>query len=107
MLVRRAPKGRYKWALQPTTVRASGRAPASLAAALGQAHEGPLGMGVAVVVGVASALGCALETRALRLAKRSSVSDLVMMIETVPRDLTPRIKKGGFFFFTVHVHFPS
>ena len=39
-----------------------------------------------------------LSKRALRLAKRSSVSDLVMMIETVPRDLTPRIKKGGFFF---------
>ena len=48
----------------------------------------------------------ALSKRALRLAKRSSVSDLVMMIETVPRDLTPRIKKGGFFFFYCTCTFP-
>ena len=47
-----------------------------------------------------------LSKRALRLAKRSSVSDLVMMIETVPRDLTPRIKKGGFFFFYCTCTFP-
>ena len=64
------PKDAINGALQPTTVRASGRAPASLAAALGQAHEGPLGRGVAVVVGVASALGLPLETRA-QLARQA------------------------------------
>ena len=97
----RAPKGRYKWALQPTTVRASGRAARLSRGRGGQAHEGPLG----VVVGVASALGSALETRAQNSPKRSSVSDLVM-IETVPRDLTPRLKKGRIFFFTGTCTFP-
>ena len=55
----RAPKGRYKWgpsahdsqSLWPRSRLSRGRA--------GQAHEGPLGRGVAVVVGVASAPSCA------------------------------------------------